>query len=155
MDVILPTMTDKWQIRPFVREGAPHGQNSNFQTRMNIWSWFPDGARNQDRLTDRQLQCDSDFHSENSENPANESYPVWRRGSNTSTVATVVLRVVEGDEKGSLETETVKCGHESIDTRTWEWLRWRGPAAIVNDRPSLSSKIMLHKDYSCKCSVGK
>jgi hypothetical protein len=36
-------------------------------------------------------------------------------GSNTSTVA---LRVVRGDEKGSLESETVKYGHESQRTRT-------------------------------------
>jgi hypothetical protein len=40
-------------------------------------------------------------------------------GSNTSTVA---LRVVGGDEKGSLESER------------------RAPAAIVNDRPVLSSQ---------------
>jgi hypothetical protein len=26
----------------------------------NIWSWAPDGARHQDRLTDCQSQCDSD-----------------------------------------------------------------------------------------------
>jgi hypothetical protein len=36
-------------------------------------------------------------------------------GSNTSTVA---LRVVGGDEKGSLESETVKYGHEFNGTRT-------------------------------------
>jgi hypothetical protein len=36
-------------------------------------------------------------------------------GSNTSTV---VLRVVGGDEKGSLESETVKYGLESHGTRT-------------------------------------
>jgi hypothetical protein len=36
-------------------------------------------------------------------------------GSNTSTVT---LRVVGGDEKGSLESETVKYGHESYETRT-------------------------------------
>jgi hypothetical protein len=36
-------------------------------------------------------------------------------GSNTSTVA---LRVVGGDEKGSLESETVKYDHESHGTRT-------------------------------------
>jgi hypothetical protein len=36
-------------------------------------------------------------------------------GSNTSTVT---LRVVGGDEKGSLESETVKCGRESHETRT-------------------------------------
>jgi hypothetical protein len=35
--------------------------------------------------------------------------------SNTSTVT---LRVVGGDEKGSLESETVKYGHESHGTRT-------------------------------------
>jgi hypothetical protein len=46
-------MTVKWQTRPLVREGAPHGQDSNFQTRRNIWS--------RDRLTDRQSQCDFDF----------------------------------------------------------------------------------------------
>jgi hypothetical protein len=38
-------------------------------------------------------------------------------GSNTSTVA---LRVVGGDEKGSLESETVKYGHESHGIRTRE-----------------------------------
>jgi hypothetical protein len=36
-------------------------------------------------------------------------------GSNTSTVT---VRVVGGDEKGSLESETVKCGHEFYGTRT-------------------------------------
>jgi hypothetical protein len=36
-------------------------------------------------------------------------------GSNTSTVT---LRIVGGDEKGSLESETVKCGYESHGTRT-------------------------------------
>jgi hypothetical protein len=47
---------------------------------------------------------------------------------------------------GSLESERVKYGRESRGTRTWEWLRWRGPAGIVNDRPILSSERMLHKD---------
>jgi hypothetical protein len=36
-------------------------------------------------------------------------------GSNTSTVA---LRVVGGDENGSLESETVKYGHESYGILT-------------------------------------
>jgi hypothetical protein len=58
--------------------------------------------------------------------------PVWRRGRNTSTVT---LRVVGGDEKGSLKSETVKCG-----TRTRERLRWQRPAAYTKDRPDLSSK---------------
>jgi hypothetical protein len=38
-------------------------------------------------------------------------------GSNTSTVT---LRVVGGDEKGSLKTETIKYGHESQRTLTQE-----------------------------------
>jgi hypothetical protein len=36
-------------------------------------------------------------------------------GSNTSTV---ILRVVGGDKKGSLESETVNYAHESYGTRT-------------------------------------
>jgi hypothetical protein len=38
-------------------------------------------------------------------------------GSNTSTV---ILRVIGGDEKGSLKSETVKYGHEAQGTRTLE-----------------------------------
>jgi hypothetical protein len=45
-------MTDKWQTRPLVREGAPYGQDCNFQWKINIWSWAPDGAWHQDRQTD-------------------------------------------------------------------------------------------------------
>jgi hypothetical protein len=37
-----------------------------------------------------------------------------------SNISTVILRVVGGDEKGSLESETVKYGHESRRTRTYE-----------------------------------
>jgi hypothetical protein len=51
-------------------------------------------------------------------------------------IQTVALWVVAGEEKGSLESETVKYGHESHGTRTREWMRWRGTAVIVNDRPS-------------------
>jgi hypothetical protein len=50
-------------------------------------------------------------------------------GSNTSTVA---MRVVGGDIKGTLKSETVKYGPESM--------HWRRPAAIVNYRPILSSE---------------
>jgi hypothetical protein len=56
-------------------------------------------------------------------------------GSNTSTVT---LRVVGGDEKISLKSETVKYGRESQDTQTQERLRWQGPAAYTKDRPVLS-----------------
>jgi hypothetical protein len=41
-------------------------------------------------------------------------------GSNTSTVT---LRVVGGDEKGSLRSETVKYSHEFQEIRTRERLR--------------------------------
>jgi hypothetical protein len=47
----------------------------------------------------------------------NDSLPRVEVGSNTSSVA---LRVVGGDEKGSLESETVEYGHESHGTRTRE-----------------------------------
>jgi hypothetical protein len=57
-------------------------------------------------------------------------------GSNTSTAT---LRVVGGDEKGSLESEKVNYGHEYHGSRTRKCLRWQGPGAIVNDRPILSS----------------
>jgi hypothetical protein len=58
--------------------------------------------------------------------------------------STVALRVVGGDENGSLESEIVKYGHESHETRTREWLPWRGPAAIVSDRPVFSSERAPH-----------
>jgi hypothetical protein len=62
--------------------------------------------------------------------------PRVEAGSNISTVA---LRVVGGDE-----TERVNYGRESHGTRTRDRLRWRGPAAIVNDRPVLLSERAPH-----------
>jgi hypothetical protein len=59
--------------------------------------------------------------------------PRVEAGTNTSTVT---LRVVGGDEKGSLKCETVKYGHESQGTRTKERLRWQGPAAHIKTDPS-------------------
>jgi hypothetical protein len=32
---------------------------------------------------------------------------------------------------------------------------WRGPAAIANDRPIVSSEKMLFKDYDRRCSIEK
>jgi hypothetical protein len=55
---------------------------------------------------------------------------------------------------GSLESETVKCGHESCRTWTWEWLCWWGPAAILNGRPILSSERMLHEGYDTSVQLG-
>jgi hypothetical protein len=84
------------------------------------------------------------------ENPSVQSRV--EAGSNNSTVA---LRVVGGEKKRSLESETVKYGRESHGTRTREWMRWRGLAAIVNDRPILSSGRMLYMDYDRRCSIEK
>jgi hypothetical protein len=87
-----------------------------------------------DWLIDRQWQCDFDLN----------SYPTSvEAGSNTSTVT---LRVVRGDEKGSPESERVKYGHESYGTLTRKLLRWRGPDAIVNDRPVLSPERAPYKN---------
>jgi hypothetical protein len=65
----------------------------------------------------------------------NEHQP--EEGSNTSTVT---LRVVGGDEKRSLKSETVKYGHKSQGTRARENLGCRGPAGYTKDRPVLSSE---------------
>jgi hypothetical protein len=54
---------------------------------------------------------------------------------------------------GSLESETVKYGHDSRETRTWEGLSWGEQAEIVNDRPILSLERTFNKDYDRKCSV--
>jgi IS5 family transposase len=62
-------------------------------------------------------------------------------GSNTSTVT---LRVVGGDEKGSLRTERVKYGRKSRGSRTRERLRWQEPTAHTKDRPVLSSERATH-----------
>jgi hypothetical protein len=55
------------------------------------------------------------------------------------------LRVVGGDEKGSLKSETVKYDRESQGTRIRERLRWQGPAAYTKDRPVLLSEWTPHK----------
>jgi hypothetical protein len=64
-------------------------------------------------------------------------------GSNTFTVT---LRVVGGDEKGTLKSETVKYGREFQVIRTHERLRWQGPAAYTKDIPILSSDKAPHKN---------
>jgi hypothetical protein len=60
--------------------------------------------------------------------------------------STVTVRVVGGDEKESLKSETAKYGRESLGTRTRERLRWQGPAAYTNDRLVLSSERAPHKN---------
>jgi hypothetical protein len=54
-------------------------------------------------------------------------------GSNTSTVT---LRVVGGDEKGSLKSETVKYGRESQGPRTKEDCAGKGQRHIQKTDPS-------------------
>jgi hypothetical protein len=54
-------------------------------------------------------------------------------GSNTSTVT---LRVVGGDKRGSLKSETVKYGRKPQGTRTRERLRWQGQQHIQKTDPS-------------------
>jgi hypothetical protein len=58
-------------------------------------------------------------------------------GSNTSTVA---LRVVGGGEKGSLESWDSKIWPRLLWGSDPKMTGWWGPAAIVNDRPVLSSE---------------
>jgi hypothetical protein len=54
-------------------------------------------------------------------------------GSNTSTMT---LRVVGGNEKRSLKSETVKYGRESQGTQTRERLHWQESAAYKKTDPS-------------------
>jgi hypothetical protein len=61
-------------------------------------------------LTDRQSQCDCDFDFVDGVGWGEWVESLVEAGSNTSTVA---LRVVGGDEKGSLQSEKVKYGRES------------------------------------------
>jgi hypothetical protein len=90
------------------------------------------------------------------------SRTMWRKGNPVSGGITVPLssrgiQIRESVPPGwwSLESETIKHGHESSGTRTWEWLRWWGPAEIVNGRAIFSSESVLHQNYGRKCSVEK
>jgi hypothetical protein len=64
-------------------------------------------------------------------------------GSNTSTVT---LRVIGGDEKGSLKSERVKYGREYQGTRTRENCAGKGQQHIQKNKPALSSERMSHKN---------
>jgi hypothetical protein len=87
-----------------------------------------------------------------------------RRGKGNPVLRGIIMPLcsrgiyIRGDlalQVGRVSNLTVKCGHESRWTRTWEWLRWRGLAAIVNDRPILSSERMLHKHYGRSVQLKK
>jgi hypothetical protein len=58
----------------------------------------------------------------------------------------VILRVIRGDEKGSLIYDIVKYGLESQGPQIRERLRWQEPAAYIKDRPVLSSERTPHKN---------
>jgi hypothetical protein len=66
-------------------------------------------------------------------------------------ISTVTLRVVGGDEKGSLKSETVKYGRESQRTQTRERLRWQGSAAYTKNRPVLSAEREPHENQDRNC----
>jgi hypothetical protein len=122
----------------FSSETAPHG-NKNVTVRQKQISGHEPQMRLDTKtywLTDRQSQCDFDFWEDVRVGSTDIRVEA---GSNTSTVA---QRVVRGDKKGSLKS--VKYGRESQGARTREWLRWLGPAAIVTDRPVLSSERAPH-----------
>jgi hypothetical protein len=61
------------------------------------------------------------------------SHTFVEAGLNTSTMT---LRVVGGDETGSLKSETVKYGLETKGLRTQDGLHWWGPVAYTEASPS-------------------
>jgi hypothetical protein len=68
-------------------------------------------------------------------------------GSNTSTVT---LRVVRGDEKGSLTSETVKYGRESQGTRTPERpLATTSCIYKIQIRPLVREGASQKQDHNC------
>jgi hypothetical protein len=73
-----------------------------------------------------------------------QTQEVTTRVEAKSNTSTFTLRVVEGDEKRSFKSETVKYGW----TRTQERLRWQGPAAYTKDRPVLSLERAPHKNMT-------
>jgi hypothetical protein len=79
------------------------------------------------------------------------SNPRVEAGSNTSTMT---LRVVGGDEKGSLKSETVKYGLKSQGTRTKERLSWQGSAAFIKKqtRPLVREGAPQEQDRNCHTS---
>jgi hypothetical protein len=86
-------------------------------------------------LTDRQSLCDFDFDLD-------------------LKTSTVTRRVVGGDEKGSLKSESVKYGHEYQGTRTRERLRWRGPSAYIKEtRPLVREGASQKQDRNCQTVI--
>jgi hypothetical protein len=110
-DVLLMIESGKGQTRPLVRESAPHQQACNCLRVIKSGRRPQMGTLFQDRLADwtvgRNITLTLGL--------TFLKFTGVEAGSNTSTVT---LRVIGGDEKGSLRSETVKYGHESRGTRT-------------------------------------
>jgi hypothetical protein len=83
-----------------------------------------------------------------------KSYGIWLL---TATPSHEPLLYSLGTDhiENTASNSSSKCGRDSHGTRTREWMRWLGPAAIVNDRPILFSQRMLYKDYDRRCSIEK
>jgi hypothetical protein len=77
--------------------------------------------------------------------------PDWPCLTSGRPVHTQIHWTIKRSRRYNIGTWPTRLG----ESRTWEWLRWRVPAAIVNDRPIPSSERMLHKNYHRKCSVEK
>jgi hypothetical protein len=78
------------------------------------------------QLNDNRVVAETFFTTETNE-------PRVEVGSNTSTVT---LRVVGGDEKGSLKSETVKYGRKSQGTKTRENCAGKGQRHVQKTDPS-------------------
>jgi hypothetical protein len=99
--------------------------------------------------------------------PSSETEDCWQRCATNTDIYIYIYILSNIHDRGDINKGTwpsrlgesriwdIKYGHDSRGTRTWEWLRWRGPVAIINDRSILSSDRMLHKDYNRKRSVEK
>jgi hypothetical protein len=126
----------------FIKGGTTKEKKHKSWHWTNIWPWVPAGI---DAKSDRASWLPAVSYCSALLCPCWDTRRQSTRveaGSNTSTVT---LRVVGGDENGSLKSETVKYGRESQGTRTRERLRWQGPGACTKDRPILSSERAPHK----------
>jgi hypothetical protein len=140
-------MTDKWQTLPLVREGAPYGQDCNFQWKINIWSWAPDGARHQDGLTDCQSQSDSD-----SDYRRVKVRVILRLAVYLKSVR-LGAKLLEVHDQRHFFLQVNPCGHSpyvtSSLTRGWVCLLWIGFAS------PLSSVCIAHIENSSLCIIYK
>jgi hypothetical protein len=145
---------------PLVREDAPRQQDCNCHRVINgarnqdllidwssvaMWLWFDKTVRwgSTPRLTDSLTVSRHVILTLIWQNGITAvGVPCGTKCSNTSFLLLIYPNIINPTNSGranihvgSLESETVKYGHESRGIRTQEWLLWRGPAAIVKGRP--------------------